>query len=89
MAAASADHFASFPLYPALATLGIPRFLTTVSKLHRRANGEVVARSMVGHASGSVAMTLLYSDVDREERLEAQKAAFGSWLGGTAAVGPT
>jgi len=36
---------------------------------------------MVGHAADAEEMTFRYSEFEREERLAAQKAAFGTWLG--------
>lgn len=52
----------------------------TSSNLIRQAAGDAAARAMVGHAKDSTDMTFRYSDVDKTERLAAQKAAFGEFL---------
>ncbi len=46
----------------------------TANDLLRRANGETVARAMIGHATSE--MTRLYSHVDHEEKAKAHAAAF-------------
>jgi hypothetical protein len=61
----------------------------TSSNLIRQAAGDAAARAMVGHAKDSTDMTFRYSEVDRSERLAAQKAAFGSWLGSSSRAGVT
>lgn len=55
----------------------------TSSNLIRQAAGDAAARAMVGHAKDSADMTFRYSEVDRDERLAAQRAAFGAFLGST------
>lgn len=48
----------------------------TANNLIRQAAGDVVARAMVGHATGE--MTFTYSSVDAAERNRAHRAAFGT-----------
>lgn len=77
------------PLLRCCQVAGIDKKLTshcmrvTSSNLIRQAAGDAAARAMVGHAKDSAEMTFRYSDVDRDERLAAQKAAFGEFLGGS------
>jgi integrase len=50
----------------------------TTNNLVRQAAGDAAARAMVGHATSQ--MTVLYSDVDKAERLAVGRKAFGGWL---------
>lgn len=68
------------PLRRCCEAAGIPKRLTshclrkTTNNLVRKAAGDTVARAMVGHATPE--MTLLYSEVDRQEALAALQSAF-------------
>ena len=88
------------PLARCCERAGIDKHLTshclrvTTNNLVRQAAGDAAARAMVGHATP--AMTVLYSDVDKAERLAVGRKAFGRWLGaesgvagGTGGTGPT
>lgn len=81
------------PLRRCCQIAGIGKHLTshcmrmTSSNLIRQAAGDAAARAMVGHAKDSAEMTFRYSDVAREERLAAQRAAFGDLLGSDLSAG--
>jgi integrase len=53
----------------------------TTNNQVRQAAGPLVAQAMTGHVT--LAMTEHYSDVDKQERLQALRTAFGSALSGT------
>ena len=75
------------PLARCCALAGVKKHITahcmrkTANNLIRQAAGDVVARAMVGHATGE--MTFAYSTVDAEERNRAHNAAFGEAFRGT------
>ena len=72
------------PLQRCCERAGVAKRLTahcmrkTANNLIRRAAGDTVARSMIGHATAE--MTLRYSEVDQAEALGALHAAFGRSL---------
>jgi integrase len=80
------------PLARACKIAGVDKHLTshclrkTANNLIRLANGDTVARAMIGHASDE--MTQLYSDVDQTERARAHAAAFGDALERTSSIAP-